>query len=161
MYNNLLLSIKKGVFIINNNLSLRFSKIKEKIKEYIKFNIIGTINFVVSQGLYLILYLYFHINYIVAYTITSVISITASYFFNSKYTFKENQYTLKKYILSILVYLFEYALNLGLILLLVNKFSINKAIAPIIAPIFSTIPVFFLMRLVIKNKHKKDKYIKG
>ena len=161
MYNNLLLSIKKGVFIINNNLSLRFSKIKEKIKEYIKFNIIGTINFVVSQGLYLILYLYFHINYIVAYTITSVISITASYFFNSKYTFKENQYTLKKYILSILVYLFEYALNLGFILLLVNKFSINKAIAPIIAPIFSTIPVFFLMRLVIKNKHKKDKYIKG
>lgn len=161
MYNNLLLSIKKGVFIINNNLSLRFSKIKEKIKEYIKFNIIGTINFVVSQGLYLILYLYFHINYIVAYTITSVISITASYFFNSKYTFKENHYTLKKYILSILVYLFEYALNLGLILLLVNKFSINKTIAPIIAPIFSTIPVFFLMRLVIKNKHKKDKYIKG
>lgn len=161
MYNNLLLSIKKGVFIINNNLSLRFSKIKEKIKEYIKFNIIGTINFVVSQGLYLILYLYFHINYIVAYTITSVISITASYFFNSKYTFKENHYTLKKYILSILVYLFEYALNLGLILLLVNKFSINKAIAPIISPIFSTIPVFFLMRLVIKNKHKKDKYIKG
>lgn len=143
------------MFIIKNNLSLKYNNIKEKIKEYIKFNIVGTINFVVSQGLYLLLYLYFHINYIVAYTITSIISITASYFFNSKYTFKENNYTLKKYILSVLVYIFEYALNLGIILLLVNKFSINKAIAPIVSPIFSTIPVFFLMRLVIKNKHEK------
>ena len=31
-------------------------------------------------------------------------------------------------------------------------FDVNKIIAPLIAPIFSTPPVFFLMRLVIKNK---------
>lgn len=128
---------------------------KDKIIEYIKFNIIGTANFVVAQLFYLTLYLFFKINYLVAYTITSIISITASYYLNSKFTFKEQAYSLKKYLLSFLVYIFEYALNLCIILLLVNMFGLSKAIAPIIAPVFSTIPIFFLMRLVIKHTEEK------
>ena len=95
--------------------------------------------------------MFFKINYIIAYTFTSVISIRASYYFNSKYTFKEKKYSLKKYFFSFLVYLFEYALNLCIILILVNIFNFSKAIAPLISPIFSTIPVFFLMKLVIKH----------
>ena len=129
--------------------------LKGKIKEYIKFNIIGTANFVVAQIFYLTLYLVFNINYLVAYTTTSIISITASYYLNSKFTFKEQKYSLKKYLLSFLVYVFEYALNLGIILALVNLLDLSEAIAPIIAPVFSTIPVFFLMRLVIKHTEEK------
>ena len=128
---------------------------KDKIIEYIKFNIIGTANFVVAQIFYLTLYLVFNINYLVAYTTTSIISITASYYLNSKFTFKEQKYSLKKYLLSFLVYVFEYALNLGIILALVNLLDLSEAIAPIIAPVFSTIPVFFLMRLVIKHTEEK------
>lgn len=124
--------------------------------EYIKFNIVGTANFIVSQIFYLTLYMIFKVNYIIAYTITSIISISASYYLNSKFTFKEEKYSLKKYILSFLVYLFEYALNLGIILVLVNMFKFSKAIAPIVAPIFSTIPVFFLMKLVIKPSQSKE-----
>lgn len=139
------------MFFIKN----KFKLYKSKIKEYIKFNLIGTANFIVAQGLYLTLYLLFKINYILAYTITSALSISASYYFNSKYTFKENHYSLKKYILSVLIYVFEYAINLGIILLLVNIFHFSEVIAPIIAPVFSTIPVFFLMRLVIKKTPKK------
>lgn len=129
---------------------------KDKILEYIRFNIIGTANFVVTQILYLTLYLVFKINYIVAYTATSIISISASYYLNSKFTFKEQKYSLKKYLLSFLVYVFEYALNLGIILALVNIIGLNKIIAPIIAPVFSTIPVFFLMRLIIKHTEEKE-----
>ncbi|MCR1822133.1 GtrA family protein, partial [Terrisporobacter muris] len=128
---------------------------KDKIIEYIKFNLIGTANFVVAQIFYLTLYLVFKINYLVAYTTTSIISITASYYLNSKFTFKDQKYSLKKYLLSFLVYVFEYALNLGIILALVNLLDLDEAIAPIIAPIFSTIPVFFLMRLVIKHSEEK------
>lgn len=124
--------------------------------EYIKFNIVGTANFIVSQIFYLTLYMIFKVNYIIAYTITSIISISASYYLNSKFTFKEEKYSLKKYVLSFLVYLLEYALNLGIILVLVNMFKFSKAIAPIIAPIFSTIPVFFLMKLVIKPSQSKE-----
>lgn len=143
------------MFIIKNTIVKKFKLYKDKIIEYIKFNIIGTANFVVAQIFYLTLYLVFKINYLIAYTITSIISISASYYLNSKFTFKEQKYSLKKYLLSFLVYIFEYVLNLGVILALVNILGLSKAIAPIIAPIFSTIPVFFLIRLVIKHTDKK------
>ncbi|WMT82102.1 hypothetical protein TEMA_24600 [Terrisporobacter mayombei] len=143
------------MLVIKNTIVETFKLYKDKIMEYIKFNIIGTANFVVAQIFYLTLYLVFKIDYLIAYTITSVISISASYYLNSRFTFKEQEYSLKKYLLSFLVYIFEYALNLGVILSFVNIFGLSKAIAPIIAPIFSTIPVFFLMRLVIKHTDEK------
>ena len=127
--------------------------LKGKIKEYIKFNIIGTSNFLVSQVFYIILFIVFKLNYILAYTITSILSIIASYFLNSKFTFKSESYSTKKFSLSVLVYIFEYILNMGIIIFLVKTFNINEIIAPLIAPVFSTPPVFFLMRLVIKNKN--------
>ena len=127
--------------------------LKGKIKEYIKFNIIGTSNFLVSQVFYIILFMVFKLNYILAYTITSILSIIASYFLNSKFTFKSESYSTKKFFLSVLVYIFEYILNMGIIIFLVKTFNINEIIAPLIAPVFSTPPVFFLMRLVIKNKN--------
>ena len=123
--------------------------LKGKVKEYIKFNIIGISNFIVSQIFYITLFMVFKFNYIVAYTITSILSICAAYFLNSKFTFKSENYSAKKFSLSI----FEYILNMGIIIFLVKTFNINEIIAPLIAPVFSTPPVFFLMRLVIKNKN--------
>ena len=137
-----------------------FSKLKKhkgKIVEFIKFNIIGLSNFLISQLIYITLFLGLKLNYLIAYTITSVISVSASYFLNSKFTFKENDYSTKKFSLSILIYVFEYILNMGVIILLVQVFNIGKILAPIIAPLFSTPPVFFMMRAVIKKKsHKKE-----
>lgn len=129
----------------------RLQLFKKKLEEYITFNIVGTINFILSQILYITLFTLFKINFIIAYTITSVLSITASYFINSKLTFKTNSYSIKKLFLTTLVYVFEYILNLAIILLLVLTFNMNKIIAPIIAPIFSTLPTFLLMRAVIKK----------
>ena len=132
----------------------KFNFLKGKLKEYIKFNIIGTSNFIVSQIFYIILLLAFNLNYIIAYTITSVLSVIASYFLNSKFTFNNSNYSTKKLYLSILVYVFEYIFNMAIIILLVMLFNVNQIIAPLIAPVFSTPPVFFLMRLVIKNKDR-------
>lgn len=128
----------------------KFDFIKGKVREYIKFNIVGMSNFAVSQLIYLTLYLLFKINYIISYTITTVFSVCVSYFFNSKFTFKQEKYSLSKFLLTILIYICEYLINMTAILFLVNIIGLNKIIAPIIAPVFSTIPVFFLMRFVIK-----------
>ncbi|MBQ8997400.1 MAG: GtrA family protein [Clostridium sp.] len=128
----------------------KFDFIKGKVREYIKFNIVGMSNFAVSQLIYITLYLLFKINYIVSYTITTVFSVCVSYFFNSKFTFKQEKYSLSKFLLTILIYICEYLINMTAILFLVNIIGLNKIIAPIIAPVFSTIPVFFLMRFVIK-----------
>lgn len=143
------------MFTIKTKILDKLKCIKGKIKEYIKFNIVGTINFIVAQGFYLTLYLKLQLNYVVAYTITSIISVTASYYFNSKFTFKNSTYSFRKYLLSILVYIFEYIFNMCIILSLVNVFNINKAFAPMVAPIFSTIPVFLLMRIVINKTDNK------
>lgn len=128
----------------------KFDFIKGKVREYIKFNIVGMSNFAVSQLIYITLYLLFKINYIVSYTITTVFSVCVSYFFNSKFTFKQEKYSLSKFLLTILIYICEYLINMTAILFLVNIIGLSKIIAPIIAPVFSTIPVFFLMRFVIK-----------
>ena len=131
--------------------SFKFKNIKSKLIEYIKFNIVGIINFWVSQLFYLILYLGLKINYLISYSIISVISITASYFLNSKFTFKNNKFSFKKFLLTFLVYLFEYGLNMVVILILVNILGISKVFAPMLAPVVSTLPVFLLMRFVINN----------
>jgi len=128
----------------------KFDFIKGKVREYIKFNIVGMSNFAVSQLIYITLYLLFKINYIVSYTITTVFSVCVSYFFNSKFTFKQEKYSLSKFLLTILIYICEYLINMTAILFLVNIIGLSKIIAPIISPVFSTIPVFFLMRFVIK-----------
>jgi len=70
----------------------------------------------------------------------------------NKYTFKNDNYSTKKLYLSVLVYMFEYIFNIAIIIFLVMVFDVNKIIAPLIAPIFSTPPVFFLMILIMKNK---------
>lgn len=130
---------------------IKFQNMKSKFMEYIKFNIVGISNFWVSQLFYLILYLGFKINYLVSYSIISVISITASYFLNSKFTFNNQKISLKKFLLTFLVYLFEYVLNMVVILIMVNIFKISKVFAPMLAPAISTLPVFFLMKFVINN----------
>ena len=48
-------------------------------------------------------------------------------------------------------YILNYILNMGIIIFLVKILGINEIIAPLIAPIFSTPPVFFLMRAAIKK----------
>ena len=134
----------------------KFNFIKGKLLEYIKFNIVGMSNFAVSQVLYLTLYLVFKIDYIVAYSITTVFSVTLSYLLNAKYTFNQEKYSLSKYVLTILVYVCEYLINISIIKFLVGFMKISAIIAPFIAPVFSTIPVFFLMRFAM-NLNSKNK----
>lgn len=124
---------------------------KNKVNEYIKFNIIGTSNFIVSQIIYLILHLKFNIGYIVAYIITSILSVVLSYYLNSRYTFKENTYSISKFYSSILIYVFEFTLNITIIIILVSIFKLNTVISPFIAPVFSTPVLFFMMRRIIKK----------
>ena len=133
----------------------KISWLKNKSIEYIKFNIEGTINFILSQIFYIFLHLVFNIHYIFAYTITSLLSVIASYYFNSKYTFKQNNHSVSKLSFSILIYVFEYMLNLFIIIFLVHILNFGTIIAPIIAPVFSTPVVFILMRKVLNNS-KKD-----
>ena len=134
----------------------KFDFIKGKVREYIKFNIVGISNFTVSQILYLTLCLLFKVNYIVSYSITTVFSVTLSYLLNSKFTFKQESYSLRKFLLTILVYICEYSINITAILFLVNVIGLSEVIAPLMAPVFSTVHVFFLMRFAMRIDNNKE-----
>lgn len=133
-------------------MSDKIKNMKGKIKEYIKFNIIGISNFLVSQCFYITLYLVFKLNYIFAYTITSVLSVIASYIFNTKYTFREKSFSTKKFSLTVLIYILQYIINMASIIAMVNLLGLGEILASFFAPVISTPIVFILMRLTIKNK---------
>ena len=141
----------------------KFNNIENKIKEYIKFNIVGMSNFAISQVLYLTLFLVCKINYVVAYSITTVFSVILSYLLNSKFTFNQEKYSLKKFLLTILVYICEYLINMTIIVFLVDVIGLSEVIGPFIAPAFSTIPVFFLMKFAmgLKGVDKKKEEVKN
>lgn len=130
----------------------KINNLRNKIKEYVKFNIVGIINFIVSQCFYISLYLIFNINYLIAYTITSVLSVVASYIFNTKYTFREKNYSTKKFSITVLIYIFQYILNMASMVFMVNLFNLGEIISSFFAPVISTPIIFILMRLTIKNK---------
>lgn len=133
-------------------MSIKINSIKSKAKEYIKFNIVGISNFLISQCFYITLNIVFKINYILAYTVTSVLSVIASYIFNTKYTFREENFSTKKFSLTVLIYILQYIINMGSIIAMVNIFNIGEILASFFAPAISTPIVFILMRLAIKNK---------
>lgn len=136
-------------------MSDKIKNLKNKFREYIKFNIVGIINFVISQCFYISLCIIFKLNYILSYTITSVLSVIASYIFNTKYTFKEKYYCTKKFSLTVLIYILQYMINMGSIIIMVNLLGLGEIIASFFAPIISTPVVFILMRLAIKKSSKK------
>lgn len=133
----------------------KIKSFKNKFKEYIKFNIVGIINFIVSQCIYIALCIIFKINYILSYTITSVLSVIASYIFNTKYTFREKHYCSKKFSLTVLIYLLQYIINIVSIIIIVNLLGLGEILASFFAPIISTPIVFILMRLAIKKSSTK------
>lgn len=125
---------------------------KNSIVEYIKYNIVGTSNFVVCQLIYMFLILKFNMNYILAYTICNFISSIISYIFNLKITFKENRYSLMDFFKVYMSHIVEYFLNIGIMFFLINFMSISKLIAPMISPILTTPIIFILVRKSIKKE---------
>ena len=127
------------------------SSSNNKIIEYIKFNIVGISNFTLSQIFYISMCTVFNFNYILAYTLTSIISVSCSYFFNSKFTFNQEKYRLSKFFSTIFIYVLEYLINMTIIINLVDKLNFSELIAPLLSPVITTPIVFCLMRYTLKK----------
>lgn len=141
--------MKNGI----NNKNRMFSKIDKKvIFEYIKYNLIGTINFTTCQVIYIILLTKFKINYVIAYTVCNIISICISYLLNTKITFKEEKYSVKRFVRVYVSHLFEYILNLAIVTILIEICSVSQIISPMIAPIITTPIIFILVKKSIKKE---------
>ena len=117
--------------------------------ELFKFIFFGGVNTVLSYAIYVIFQLF--LIYQVAYSLAYILCIFISYYLNSRFVFKR-EVCLAKAFQYPLVYLVQYLLGLLLLCVLIEIFSLNKLIAPVLAIVF-TIPVtFFLSRFIIKGR---------
>lgn len=126
------------------NQSPTFNRLKDLVKQFIKFGLVGVSNTLISIVIYNGL-LYIKINYIVAYTIAFLISVVNAYFWNKKYVFNKQISTDKKpFIKVFLSYGSTFLLGMLLLFILVSYLGISEQLAQILI-LFITIPLNFLL----------------
>ncbi len=121
------------------------------LKEIFRFIGIGLINTVISYLLYLFALVFFP--YIIAFSMSYVLSIFTSYVLQARFVFSE-PIRLNSALKFPLLYGLLYFLNLALLSLCVDYFFIDEVFAPV-AVLVVMVPVsFVLSRLLIKNTEK-------
>ena len=130
---------------------------KNLIKQFLKFGIVGVINTVSSWIIYYSL-IAININYLIATTVGYILSSILGYMLNNLWVFKYK--SKKKMDGSILryyaVYISSYLINLGCMYLLVDIMNISDKIAPILV-LCVTVPYNFVFsKLWIFSQKRKS-----
>ena len=117
--------------------------VKKILIQFIKFGLIGLLNNAVYLGIY-----YSFINlklfYIAANVIAYVISSIIGFFFNKVWVFRKKERPISSMVKFYIVYLSALGISSGGLYILVNRFGIPEAIAPLVM-LCITIPYNFLL----------------
>lgn len=130
---------------LKNNTNMIYQK--DKIREFIRFGIVGGIATFIHYVIYIILNIY--INTTVAYSIGYFISFLANYYLSNRYTFRTNP-TVKNGIGFGISHIINYFLQVSLLHLFIY-FGVKEQYAPI--PVYTiAVPInFFLVRFALKK----------
>lgn len=115
----------------------------ESVIQFVKFSVVGLSNTIISLFVYY-LFLWLEFNYLIANTLSWVISVFNAFYWNNKYVFKNENTWLKALIRTYLSYGFSFILGSVLLALLVELFHVSQTLAPL-AVLVVTIPLNFLM----------------
>lgn len=131
-----------------------FNKIKALFLQFLKFGIVGISNTVISLATYYLL-VFLGVHYLLANAAGFALSVINSYFWNSRYVFKDKTENSKVRAFSkvFLSYLVSFCLSSLLIYLFVQVLSISEYLAPILRLIV-TIPLNFFMNKLWAFKEK-------
>lgn len=119
--------------------------VKKLFSQFVKFGLVGVSNTAISLGIYYLL-LALGCHYLLSNAAGFVLSVLNSYFWNSRFIFKEKQEAsgwraLGKVFLS---YGVSFCLSTALMLLFVQVLHISAYLAPILRLLF-TVPLNFVM----------------
>lgn len=115
----------------------------------------GGINTALTYTLYVILN--FFLSYHVAYALAFVAGIIFSYWFNSSIVFKAS-FSIRKAVSFPLVYIAQYFISAALLSILVEKFSLDENLAPLLV-VAAMIPATYIAsKLVLTNKKDNSHY---
>lgn len=114
------------------------------VKQFVKFGLVGVSNTAIALAIY---YAFIFINpalYVVGNTVAFVVSVSNSYFWNSRFVFnKADRGNVKPLLKTFVVYGCSFLLTTILLIVMVQYMDISKKIAPIIN-LLITIPLNFL-----------------
>lgn len=108
----------------------------------IRFGIVGVINTVVGYGVYFLM-LRLKVVYVIALLISHIVGVTNSYFWNKYFTFKSHRKSLKELVRFLSVYAVTFVVNLGILMVMVEKIKMSKEIAQVVALFIVTAISFF------------------
>ena len=95
------------------------------IVQFIKFSVVGISNTVIAFGIYYFL-LWFNVDYLIANTISWIISVFNAFFWNNRYVFKTEIHWFKSLIKTYIAYLVSLILGLVVMYMLVDILLISK-----------------------------------
>ncbi|MFC4800159.1 GtrA family protein [Neobacillus sp. GCM10023253] len=133
----------------------------KNIKEMVSYIIFGILTTLVNIICYGILAKIFNIDYKVATTIAWIISVIFAFITNKIFVFNSKNLSAKVLVKELFSFLFfrllSYGIDLGMMIVLVEWFSINDIIAKILANIVVIIMNFFASKLFIFKPAKQSK----
>lgn len=120
----------------------------DKIKQFIKFGIVGLSNTLISYVVYVVL-VYLKMHYILANIMGFLVSVLNAYYWNNKYVFKEQEGEQRVWWKTLGKTFLSYAgtglvLSNVLLVVWVDWLGISEIIAPIIN-LLITVPLNFIM----------------
>lgn len=120
----------------------------DKIKQFIKFGIVGLSNTIISYVVYVVL-VYLKMHYILANIMGFLVSVLNAYYWNNKYVFKEQEGEQRVWWKTLGKTFMSYAgtglvLSNVLLVVWVDWLGISEIIAPIIN-LLITVPLNFIM----------------
>lgn len=121
---------------------------------FLKFCLVGISGVFVNLGLLYILVEGFKIQQVVAFTVSIVISILTNYFFNSRFTYRDNRSKSRRESIKRLGYYYGFAgltmfINLAIYHELINNFGVHYLLAAFIGIVFTVLLNFMLVTKVI------------
>ena len=111
-------------------------------RQEIRFLMVGILNTIVGYGIYAIL-VFFHMNYLIANTISTALGILHSYLWNRFYTFKSKEKAGKEFAKFVSVYALSYLIGTCTLVLFKNFFHFNSYFAGLFNLGVTTVISFF------------------
>ena len=106
-------------------------------RQEFRFLMVGGINTAVGYGVYVIL-LTFGLDYLIAFTIATIIGVINSYLWNRFFTFKSKSKAAKEIVKFALVYFISFCFGLLFLKLIIGVLGINQYIAGILNIVITT-----------------------
>ena len=137
--------MKKGKMFTYSILKNKFI---EKFGQLIKYGLVGVVNTIITGVILFTLMNFFGVSYKTSNTAGYIAGFINSFIMNKLWTFKDNKAPATKQFLRFsAVFAVCYLLQLGFVILLVEKLSINKDISQLLGMIFYTLIGFIFNKI--------------